>query len=92
MTAEEEHAGKVVACPGCNGKFQIPQLPPANVAPVAQAGPKMLTAPATTAAPATTSASSPASATTKVARDGWKEDDHANVNFALSLGYGVLIS
>jgi flagellar motor component MotA len=27
MTAEEEHAGKIVACPGCNGKFQIPPLP-----------------------------------------------------------------
>lgn len=27
MTAEDEHAGKIVACPGCNGKFQIPALP-----------------------------------------------------------------
>lgn len=27
MTAEEEHAGKIVSCPGCNGKFQIPPLP-----------------------------------------------------------------
>jgi biopolymer transport protein ExbB/TolQ len=94
MTAEEEHAGKVVACPGCNGKFQIPHLPPATVAPVATAAaPQLLTrnaAATTNAAPPTptTSASTP----TKVTRDGWREDDHANVNFALSLGYGVLIS
>jgi biopolymer transport protein ExbB/TolQ len=27
MSAENEHAGKVVACPGCNGRFEIPALP-----------------------------------------------------------------
>jgi flagellar motor component MotA len=94
MTAEEEHAGKVVACPGCNGKFQIPQLPPAPAPAAAPApGPKMMTGAAPSAAapaaPAPTSAATPPA---KVTRDGWKEDDHANVNFALSLGYGVLLS
>lgn len=29
MTAEDEHSGKIVACPGCNGRFQIPALPAA---------------------------------------------------------------
>jgi len=72
MTAEDEHAGKIVACPGCNGKFQIPALPPTaaksnittgtnNTPPLGQRG-------------------------------GWYEDDHANVNFILSLAYGVVIS
>lgn len=91
MSAEEEHAGKVVACPGCNGKFQIPHLPPVSVAPAATvAAPQALTSNATAPTKATYSATGHTSA--KVTRDGWREDDHANVNFALSLGYGVLIS
>jgi biopolymer transport protein ExbB/TolQ len=27
MTADDEHAGKIVSCPACSGKFQIPNLP-----------------------------------------------------------------
>jgi flagellar motor component MotA len=27
LSAEPEHAGKVVQCPGCNGKFQVPAAP-----------------------------------------------------------------
>jgi flagellar motor component MotA len=67
MSAEDEHAGQVVACPGCNGRFQIPALPER-----AAAGP----------APA-------AGRGTATQRGGWQEEDHANVNFALSLGIGV---
>jgi hypothetical protein len=32
MSAEDEHAGQVVACPGCNGRFQIPAVPDAPTA------------------------------------------------------------
>ncbi len=34
MTSEDEHAGKIVSCPGCNGKFQIPPLPAAPVSQI----------------------------------------------------------
>ena len=40
MSAENEHAGQVVSCPGCNGRFQIPALPEAPVAGPTAAGKK----------------------------------------------------
>jgi len=40
MSAEDEHAGQVVACPGCNGRFQIPALPDAPPAGTAASGKK----------------------------------------------------
>ena len=36
LSAEPEHAGRVVQCPGCNGRFQIPAAPEAK-APAAGA-------------------------------------------------------
>lgn len=44
LSVEPEHAGKVVQCPGCNGRFQIPaaparQAPPAGTAPAKHAAP-----------------------------------------------------
>ncbi len=72
MTAEDEHAGKIVSCPGCNGRFQIPALP------------------ASAKSTATTTASS--KQTTGAQRGGWHEADHANVNFAVSLAAGVIIT
>ncbi len=75
MTAEEEHAGKIVSCPGCNGKFQIPLLP--STAPITKS----------TAASTTASTTAP-----QGQRGGWHEEDHANVNFFVSLGAGVVIT
>jgi flagellar motor component MotA len=72
MTAEDEHAGKIVSCPGCNGRFQIPPLP------------------ASAKTTATTSASSKQAGGAQ--RGGWHEADHANVNFAVSLAAGVIIT
>jgi len=72
MTAENEYAGKVVACPGCNDKFIIPALP------------------ATTDNSA--NASNQRAATPQGQRGGWHEEDHANVNFLISLGYGALFT
>lgn len=37
MSAENEHAGKTVTCPGCNGRFEIPALPAATPAIAATA-------------------------------------------------------
>lgn len=71
MTAEEEHAGKIVSCPGCNGKFQIPALP---------------------ASASKTSASTANTSAPQGQRGGWHEEDHANVNFFVSLGAGVVIT
>jgi biopolymer transport protein ExbB/TolQ len=71
MTAEEEHAGKIVSCPGCNGKFQIPALP---------------------AAANKTNATATSNAAPQGQRGGWHEEDHANVNFFVSLGAGVVIT
>ena len=73
MTAEDEHAGKIVSCPGCNGKFQIPPLP---------TGP----------AKSTQSNATGAAQTPQGQRGGWTEDDHANVNFLVSLTCGIIIS
>lgn len=70
MSAEDEHAGQVVACPGCNGRFQIPALPEKA-------------APGSAATPARGGSSQ---------RGGWQEEDHANVNFAISLGIGVVVT
>lgn len=72
MTAENEYAGKVVACPGCNEKFIIPSLPDA--------------------AETTSSASNQRATTPQGQRGGWHEEDHANVNFLISFGYGVLFT
>jgi flagellar motor component MotA len=72
MTAENEYAGKVVSCPGCNEKFVIPALP--------------------SSAETTASSSSQRAATPQGQRGGWHEEDHANVNFLISLGYGGLFT
>lgn len=72
MTADDEYAGKVVACPGCNEKFIVPALP-ANAA--ASSGPANQRA-----------------ATPQGQRGGWHEEDHANVSFLISLGYGLLFT
>ena len=68
LSAELEDAGKVVHCPGCNGRFQVPAAPAPQKAATSAASSKQ-------AAP--------------VHRAGWKEEDHANVNFWHSLGIGV---
>lgn len=72
MTAENEYAGKVVACPGCNEKFIVPALP--------------------AAAEAASSSTNQRAATPQGQRGGWHEEDHANVNFLISFGYGVLFT
>ena len=71
LSAEPEHVGKVVHCPGCNGRFQVPAFAPK---------------PATETGPSTSKQASPTH------RAGWKEEDHANVNFGTSLGIGSAIT
>lgn len=72
MTADNEYAGKVVACPGCNDKFIVPALP--------------------STVETATNSNNQRAATPQGQRGGWHEEDHANVNFLVSLGYGVLFT
>jgi hypothetical protein len=71
MTCDSEHAGKIVACPGCNGRFTVPV--PQN--------PALAGASSWPGVPARQAAAQ---------RDGWQEEDHANINFGASLGIGAL--
>ena len=74
LIAEPEHAGRVVQCPGCNGRFHVPAESP-TAPPRLGSG---VQAAARQAAPAH--------------RSGWPEEDHANVNFWVSLGFGAAIT
>lgn len=71
MTTEDEHAGKIVSCPACKGKFQIPALPATP--------PKAAVATGVTRPP-------------QGQRGGWHEEDHANINFFVSLGIATIIT
>jgi flagellar motor component MotA len=72
MTADDEYAGKVVACPGCTEKFLVPAL--------------------TSTANTVLRSTDQHATTPQGQRGGWHEEDHANVNFLASLGYGVLFT
>jgi flagellar motor component MotA len=97
LKAEPEWVGKVVRCPGCNTKLQIPdtlgQAPPPD-APGADLG----TGP-TTASTSGTYGNYSSTATgeemsfqkSKPQREGWKEADPANPNIWMSLGIGTVL-
>lgn len=98
LKAEPEHAGKVVRCPGCDTKLQIPAAsgPPAGPPP-----PSGASAPAPSGAdssppPPPSNVSSqvsepeqPAYERHHQARGGWEEADPANPNIWVSLGIGT---
>lgn len=83
MTTEDEHAGKVVSCPACNGRFQVPALP-ATVR-------KRAAIPAAGAAQAAQGRES-STDQNQSERGGWHEEDHANINFFISLGIATIIT
>ncbi|MFM7182071.1 MAG: MotA/TolQ/ExbB proton channel family protein [Verrucomicrobiales bacterium] len=81
MTTEDEHAGKVVSCPACNGRFQVPALPATakrKASIPSTSGPQ--------AAPAQGQAEDQGE------RGGWHEEDHANINFFVSLGIATIVT
>jgi biopolymer transport protein ExbB/TolQ len=92
LKAEPEMAGKVVRCPGCNTKLQIPETaaaPPTNTGSVpSAAAPGMMPPPdvASTMQPPTEEGP-----TGKPQRAGWKESDPANPNLLVSLGIGAVL-
>lgn len=85
MTTEDEHAGKVVSCPACNGRFQVPALPASTK--------KRATIPAT-GTPQAGQTQGPAQdhGPSHGERGGWHEEDHANINFFISLGIAAIVT
>lgn len=92
LKAEPEHAGKVVRCPGCDTKLQIPAAPADAGAPPPPSG---LPTPGNAGAPPTHSSSSapeyhpPTYQNQPTSRGGWEEADPANPNLWVSLGIGT---
>lgn len=101
LKAEPEWAGKVVRCPGCNTKLQIPETVAASSpAPDAPGLPDQAAGVSSSAPAASTTTHGDYSSTsagnlnfqkTKPQREGWKESDPANPNVFLSLAYGAVL-
>ena len=96
LKAEPEMAGKIVRCPGCNTKLQIPES--AAAAPAAGLSGPVSPAPGAGAPPPPDAASSlppPGDGLhyqqEKPQRTGWKEADPANPSILLSLGIGAVL-
>lgn len=90
LKAEPDMVGKIVRCPGCNSKLQIPALvSPPNIRSVASAP----------AAPATYSESSDSDqmeetedyTRSRPQRTGWTEKDPTNPNILHSLAIGAVL-
>jgi biopolymer transport protein ExbB/TolQ len=93
LKAEPEMAGKVVRCPGCNTKLQIPESAatvPGNTGPVSSAVPGM-GAPPPPDAEGSMAPPSEEYTQEKPQRAGWKEADPANPNIFVSLGIGAVL-
>lgn len=89
LKAEPEWAGKVVRCPGCNTKLQIPDNIGASAPPQDAAS----SAPTPDAAGGfqPSSGGSMNFQQPKPQRSGWKESDPANPNLLMSLGIGAVL-
>ena len=96
LKAEPEMAGKVVRCPGCNTKLQIPADVGGGLPPPAGGG---LPGPSSVDGGAGASSEpgdhahheeQPAYEQTRAQRGGWEETDPANPNMWLALGIGVV--
>ncbi len=95
LKAEPEMAGKVVRCPGCNTKLQIPEAPAPTVSgPVAPP-------PSAGGAPLPDAAHSGGGyppqeqlnyQQEKPQRTGWKEEDPTNPNGFVSFGIGLVLA
>jgi len=97
LKAEPEWAGKIVRCPGCNTKLQIPDSVGASDAPAPDApGVESSAASSSTGGSTYGDYSSTAGgdlnfARNKPQREGWKETDPANPSIWLSLGIGTVL-
>lgn len=97
LKAEPEWVGKVVRCPGCNTKLQIPESAAASSpAPDAPGLPGASEAVASSGGATHGDYSSTAGndlnfEKSKPQREGWKETDPANPSVLLSLGIGAVM-
>lgn len=90
LKAEPEMAGKVVRCPGCNTKLQIPET-----AALSTSGPVPGTSgglPPPDAAAGMTAPGAPSYPDEKPQRMGWKEADPTNPNGFVSFSIGLVIT
>jgi hypothetical protein len=96
LKAEPEMAGKVVRCPGCNTKLQIPESAGPSAATGAISAPPAggglpLPDAAGGVPPAGGAAEQMHYQQEKPQRTGWKETDPANPNILVSLGIGAVL-
>lgn len=89
LKAEPEWVGKIVRCPGCNTKLQIPELPTEEAPP-----PDAVSGGAVGGTSASSSTSDPYSKYEKKTphRAGWKEQDPSNPNGFISAGIGLVLA
>ncbi|MFZ4765735.1 MAG: MotA/TolQ/ExbB proton channel family protein [Roseimicrobium sp.] len=85
LKAEPEMAGKVVRCPGCNAKLQIPEM-----AGVSKSGPLPL--PDAAPPPDAADAGLARYEVHKPERLGWKETDPSNPNGVISFCIGLVVT
>ncbi len=97
LKAEPEMAGKVVRCPGCNTKLQIPAdaaggglPPPAGADLPAPSGVESSSAPA--AGEEQQQQEMPAFEQARAQRGGWEETDPTNPNMWLALAIGAVVT
>jgi biopolymer transport protein ExbB/TolQ len=96
LKAEPETAGKVVRCPGCNTKLQIPAIPAGEGLPPPSTG--GLPTPSgvggatheTESHPDHVSQEEPAFEQARQQRGGWEETDPTNPNLWIGLAIGVV--
>jgi biopolymer transport protein ExbB/TolQ len=92
LKAEPETAGKVVRCPGCDTKLQIPALPSSGAAPETESGAAPDTAPQPDAEQPTHTSQeeAPAFEQARAQRGGWEETDPTNPNIWVALGIAIV--
>lgn len=92
LKAEPETAGKIVRCPGCNTKLQIPDMPASSVTGPVAPPPSSGSLPMPDAgAPSRGMEEQLNYQQEKPQRTGWIEADPANPSILVSLGIGAVL-
>ncbi len=96
LKAEPELAGKLVRCPGCNIKLQIPESVPTNTGAIPPPPSAAAGLPPPTAAGSPAAAGAPADSHDNrqepPQRTGWTEQDPTNPNALISFSIGLVIT
>lgn len=89
LKAEPELAGKIVRCPGCNTKLQIPETIPSGGPPPPDIARGL---PPPTGAGQAPEAGAPETPQEAPQRTGWKEEDPTNPNSIISFSIGLVLT